>query len=97
MGMTINTIKHFLTADLYIRDEFEFYEFLQENEEAIRNSMGEELHWFQARKASGFRIKKGVDNPFDESKLDELAQWYAEQLGRIQTCVMPYVNEYRSA
>jgi hypothetical protein len=97
MTMTLNTIHSGLATALYIRDEFEFYEFLKENEEAIRNCMGKELHWFQANKASGFRIKQVVNDPLDESKFDDFAEWYANQLVQIRTCVTPYVNEYRSA
>jgi hypothetical protein len=97
MEMTINTKDNRIGTALYIPNEFEFYEFVQESAAAVEECVGEELHWFQANRASGFRVRLSVDDPFDDSKLEEFAEWYADHLQRILTCITPYVNEYRAS
>jgi len=95
LGLTANTRDNLITCDLYITNNKDLYTFLNSKKEAIENELGESPSWWIARKASGIRIKKEVDNVFDQEHSEEYFAWLYDKTIKAQKVFGKYIKEFR--
>ena len=96
IAVTINTIKNRLGTELYISDNKTFYSYLRDNEDELISAFGDQIDWFEANIASGFRYFNTVDDVFSESRKVEYFDWFYETILKFKSVLTPYIQEFRS-
>lgn len=80
LALTINSRDNSLGCEIYIPKNKQLYNFLLENKEAIELTLGSDLKWTDANRASIIKIKKQVTKIFDEEKKEEYFNWMLEEI-----------------
>lgn len=96
ISVTINSVKNRLSTDFYIPDNKLFYGYLRDCENELINEFGENLDWFEANIASGFRIYKPVIDVFDPEKKGEYFDWFHGTVLKFKKIMNPYIEEFLS-
>lgn len=95
VALTVNTRESFVSCELWINDNKEFFEFIKEKKDTIEEQIGKGGNWWVARKASGVRVRKEVDDVFDEEKLEENFEWLYQKTIIFQKVFSKYLKEYK--
>lgn len=95
-SLTVNKTRSEIYASLYIRNNFDFLEYLQDHENEITQCLQKEITWFRAAKASGFTFRQSVANVFDEQSYTEYAKWFCEAANKMEECILPYISDFKS-
>ena len=95
IALTVNTRDNWITCDLYINDNKQFFEFLKDNQEQIEDEIKESGNWWNATKASGVRVKKEVIDVFDEEKAEEYFEWLYENTVLFHKVFGKYLKQYK--
>ncbi len=96
IALTVNTRDSIITCELYINDNKKLYEYLIEQKEHITNEIGEEGNWWNARKASGIRVKREVNNVFDGEMNNDYFAWLYKQTILFQQVFQKYLRQYKN-
>lgn len=96
VGLTVNTKENFVSCELWINNNKQLFEFLMEKKEEIEKDIGTDNNWWTARKATGVRTKKKVDNVFDEEKLENNFAWLYEKTILFQKVFGKYIREFKN-
>lgn len=95
VNLTVNTKDNFVSCELWINEDKEFFEFLNERKDTIEEQIGKGGNWWMARKASGVRVRKEVDDVFDEAKLEENFEWLYQKTIVFQKVFSKYLKEFK--
>lgn len=95
IALTVNTRDNFVSCELWINDNKELFEFLKERKDTIEEQVGKGGNWWVARKASGVRVKKEVNDVFDEEILEENFEWLYQKTIIFQKVFRKYLNDFK--
>ena len=89
--------KSMFTCELYITHDKELLAFLKDREEEIREELGIDFEWFDAKVASGVFSNYQVDDVFSPEKRDEYAEWCYQTVLLYKKVFSPFIEEYRQS
>lgn len=95
LSLTINTRDSRFTCDFYIPNNKSLYSYLRTRENELFGEFKNELHWFEAEKASGFRIHFPVEDVFDEGRREQYFKMLYENVIDARNVMTRYVEEFR--
>lgn len=96
IALTINSKDNSISCEFQIPNEKTLYNFLKERKLEIEQELGIEASWYEARKYSGLRVKRSVENLFDETKQEEYFKWLYNKTIIFQRIFSKYLKEYKS-
>lgn len=95
LALTVNTRESIITIELYINDNKELFDFLNNQKPEIEKELGEAGNWWSAKKACGIRIKKKVPSVFDKEQSSEYFKWLYEKTILFQKVFGKYIKEFK--
>lgn len=96
IALTLNSRDKFVSCDLYITRNKDFYRYLEERKAAVEKDIGENANWWNAKVASGLRIKKEVPELFDQNEAEKYFTWLYEKTILFQKVFGKYYREYKN-
>lgn len=95
IALTVNSRDNFLGCDLYINKNKDLYNFLIERKDEVQKEIGENAEWWNARVASGLRIKKEVSDIFNQNEAEKYFAWLYEKTVLFQKVFGKYFKEFK--
>ena len=94
--LTVNSRENFVSCEIYINNNKDLFNFLQERKHEIEGELGTDGNWWSARRASGMRIKKEVEgNVFEGEKFEGCFAWLYEKTILFQKVFGKYLKEFK--
>lgn len=90
--LTANTLKNFISTELYIDRDKGLYKYLQERSAQIEQEIGEELEWIDADIASRIKSIHSTEDVLGNSI--ENFEWFYNQSVKFKKVFLKYVQEY---
>ncbi len=97
VALTINTQTNEIACELYINDNNEIYEYLENNKEEIEKEIGGSLKWMRLdnRKASRIKLCRSGKVSENQEENKELFDWLVEKTEKFQDVFGKYLKEFK--
>jgi hypothetical protein len=96
IALTINTQKNRFGTGLYISDNKVLFSYLKDNEDELKNQLGNDLDWFEANVASGMNLYYEVDDVFSENRKEEYFDWLLSKVKTFKKVLSPYIQDFKT-
>lgn len=94
LSLTFTTNKHWIACELYINNNKDLFEFLQENREEIEQKLGVGLEWIAANKATRIAKRNNLLDPMDEKDREKCFDWYLSEIKSFDEIFRKMIKEY---
>lgn len=95
IALTINTKKSLFGCEFYINKNKGLFNFLFEQKAEIEKEIGEKSEWIDSSVISSIKIRKEVNDVFNQEKSEEYYLWFYEKIILFQKVFMKYIREFK--
>ncbi len=96
LAARMNTIENQISVGFYIPNNKMLFAFLKDNEDLLKQDLGDSIDWFDANIASGFNLFRDVDDVFNESKKLEYFDWLYANVLKFKKVLTPFIQEFKN-
>lgn len=95
IALTINTRKNLFGCELYINRNKSLFNFLTEQKVTIENEIDEKAEWVDSDVSSSIKIRKEVNDVFNQEKSEEYYLWLYEKVILFQKVFIKHIREFK--
>jgi len=95
IALTINSRENLIGCELYINRDKELFNFLKNRKDEIEEKIGDSIEWIDAPVASRIKIKRSVNDLFDQTEKKEYFTWLYEKTILFQKVFGYYLKEFK--
>lgn len=96
IALLINTRENLVGCELYIPDNKDLYNYLQERQEEVEKNIESKIEWVDANKASMLKTKSPAGELFDTEKQKEYFDWLLSQTVKFTKVFGKYIKEFKN-
>jgi len=93
IGLTINTQKNILGAELYIDNDKELFHHFESQKSQIEAFLDTSVEWIEAKKASRILASREGEIDSDQSQIEKYFDWYCNMAIKIRKMAEKFENE----